>query len=91
MGSQFKWKLGVEVREGVVRKCEASQAEASPSGSQSKWKRGMEVCWCCWTILVSLDYAGITGLYWHVAIKLVVTEPDQGSGRQSKTVQLRLF
>ena len=50
-GSKAKWKLGVKVCEGVVRKCEASQAEVRcPSGSQSK---------CRWTMLVSLDHTGV--------------------------------
>ena len=40
-GSQFKWKLGAEVCEAVVWKCEASPVEVRcPSGSESKWRAG---------------------------------------------------
>ena len=51
--------------EGVVLKCEASQAEVRcPSGSWV-WKcAGVTgLYWCRWTMLVSLDSAGAAGLY----------------------------
>ena len=48
-------------REKGVRRCLEVRypSEAKLSGSQAKWKLGTEVCWCRWTMLVSLDHVGV--------------------------------